>query len=47
MDVSEAIANRRSIRTYKKQELSKGTVETLIDAGGQASCSVDSSRVPS
>ena len=46
MDVSEAIANRRSIRTYKKQDLPKGTVETLSDAGRQASCSVDSSRVP-
>ena len=32
MDLSEAILNRRSIRTYKKQDLPEGTVEKLIEA---------------
>jgi nitroreductase len=32
MDLSEAIAQRRSIRAYKKQALSEGTIEKLIDA---------------
>ena len=32
MELSEAIKNRRSIRTYKKQGLPEGTVEKLLDA---------------
>ena len=32
MELSEAVKNRRSIRTYKKQGLTEGTVEKLIDA---------------
>lgn len=32
MDVSEAISKRRSIRTYKKQDLPQGTVEELLEA---------------
>jgi nitroreductase len=32
LDLSEAIKNRRSIRTYKKQELPKETLSQLIDA---------------
>jgi nitroreductase len=32
MDLLEAIAKRRSIRTYKKESLPEGTVEKLIDA---------------
>jgi nitroreductase len=36
MNVSEAVANRRSIRTYKKQDLPKGTVEKLLEAARQA-----------
>ena len=33
MDVSEVIAKRRSVRTYKKQDLPQGTVEKLLEAG--------------
>lgn len=36
MNVSEAVANRRSIRSYKKQDLPKGTVEKLLEAARQA-----------
>jgi nitroreductase len=36
MDVSEVIAKRRSIRTYKKQDLPQGTVEKLLEAARQA-----------
>jgi nitroreductase len=36
MDVSEAIAKRRSIRTYKKQDLPQGTVEKLLEAAKRA-----------
>jgi nitroreductase len=32
MDVLEAIRNRRSIRTYKKQELPQDTTEKLLEA---------------
>lgn len=32
MDVFEAITQRRSIRTYKKQDLPEGTVEKLMEA---------------
>jgi len=33
MDVLDVIKNRRSIRTYKKQELSQETIEVLVEAG--------------
>jgi nitroreductase len=33
MDLSEALSQRRSIRTYKKQDLIQGTVERLLEAG--------------
>ncbi len=36
MDLFEAIKNRRSIRTYRKQELPQGTLDALIDAARQA-----------
>jgi len=36
MDLSEAILNRRSIRSYKKQGLPQGTVEKLLEAARQA-----------
>ncbi len=36
MKLLEAIKNRRSIRIYRKQELSEGTVEKLIDAASMA-----------
>ena len=36
MDVLEAITNRRSIRNYKKQDLTEGTVERLLEAARQA-----------
>ena len=36
MELSEAIAKRRSIRTYKKQNLPQGTVEKLLEAARQA-----------
>jgi nitroreductase len=36
MSLSDAIINRRSIRTYKKQELPKATVEKLLEAARQA-----------
>jgi nitroreductase len=32
MELSEAIAKRRSVRTYKKQDLPQGTVEKLVEA---------------
>jgi nitroreductase len=32
MELFEALAQRRSIRTYRKQALNEGTVETLINA---------------
>jgi nitroreductase len=32
MELSEAIKNRRSVRTYKKQDLPQGTVEKLLEA---------------
>ena len=32
MDVLEIITNRRSIRTYKKQELTQATIEKLLEA---------------
>ena len=36
MDVSDAVAQRRSIRAYKKQDLPQGTVEKLLEAARQA-----------
>lgn len=36
MNVSEAVAKRRSNRTYKKQNLLEGTVEKLLEAARQA-----------
>jgi nitroreductase len=36
MDVSDAIAKRRSVRTYKKQDLPQSTVENLLEAARQA-----------
>jgi nitroreductase len=36
MDVSDAVAKRRSIRTYKKRDLPQGTVEKLLEAARQA-----------
>jgi nitroreductase len=36
MDLTDAIAQRRSIRTYKKQALPQGTVEKLLEAARQA-----------
>jgi len=36
MDVSDAIAKRRSVRTYKNQDLPQGTVEKLLEAARQA-----------
>jgi nitroreductase len=36
MDVSDAVAKRRSVRTYKKQDLPQGTVEKLLEAARQA-----------
>jgi nitroreductase len=36
MELSDAIVNRRSIRTYKKQDLPKATIEKLIEAARQA-----------
>ena len=36
MNLIDAIKKRRSIRTYKKQELSQATVERLLDAARQA-----------
>lgn len=36
MDLSEAIANRRSIRSFKKQELPANAVERLLDAARKA-----------
>jgi hypothetical protein len=32
MELLDAVAKRRSIRTYKKQKLPQGTVETLLEA---------------
>jgi nitroreductase len=34
MDVLEAIKNRRSIRTYKKQDLPQEVVDTLLKLQG-------------
>jgi nitroreductase len=36
MSLSDAIIKRRSIRTYKKQELPQATVEKLLEAARQA-----------
>jgi nitroreductase len=36
MDLSDAVAKRRSIRTYKKQALPDGAVEKLLEAARQA-----------
>jgi nitroreductase len=36
MELSESIKNRRSIRTYKKQDLSDGMVEKLLEAASWA-----------
>ncbi|MCW3995751.1 MAG: nitroreductase family protein [Candidatus Bathyarchaeota archaeon] len=36
MNVSDAIINRRSIRSYKKQDLPQATIETLLEAARQA-----------
>ena len=36
MDLLDAIAKRRSVRTYKKQDLPQGTVEKLLEAARQA-----------
>ncbi len=36
MDLLDAIINRRSIRNYKKQELSQSSVERLLEAARQA-----------
>lgn len=36
MDLSDAVAKRRSIRTYKKQDLPQGIVEKLLEAARQA-----------
>lgn len=36
MDLSDAVAKRRSIRTYKKQDLPEGTVEKLLESARQA-----------
>ncbi len=36
MNLADAIAKRRSIRTYKKQELSQATVEKLLEAARSA-----------
>jgi nitroreductase len=36
MELSEAISKRRSVRSYKKQDLPQGTVEKLLDAARQA-----------
>jgi nitroreductase len=32
MDLLEALARRRSVRKYKKQDLPQGTVEKLLEA---------------
>jgi len=36
MDLSDAVMKRRSIRTYRKQNLPQGTVEKLLEAARQA-----------
>ena len=36
MDILDAVGNRRSVRSYKKQDLPHGTVETLLEAARQA-----------
>ena len=36
MDLLDAVAKRRSIRTYKKQDLPPGVVEQLLEAARQA-----------
>jgi nitroreductase len=36
MDISDAITKRRSIRSYKKQELPQATIEKFLEAAKQA-----------
>ena len=36
MDLSDAVAKRRSIRTYKKQDLPQGVVEQLLESARRA-----------
>ena len=36
MDLADAVAKRRSVRTYRKQDLPQGVVEMLLEAARQA-----------